>query len=428
MRLRGDFRRFMWSDAITKLGTQVTLVALPLTAVHTLHAGAFQLGLLAAVQTAAFLVIGLPAGVWVDRTRRRPILVWADLSRGAALLTVPAAAWTGTLTLPHLYAVALVLGVGTVFSDVAQMSFLPAIVPRRRLEHANGRLEVTRQVSVLAGPGLGGWLVSTLTAPLALLADAIAYLVSGTLLSRVRAEERPRAEAVADGTPAGGAVADRSRAEGAGARDVLVERRLWGEMREGVAFVVREPVLRRVAIGGALTRIAMGVCAVAYPLYLYVDLQVDAVTYGLLLSAAAIGALAGATLVARVTERFGVGATLYGSAVLVMALQLPAVATGPGWRLLIFPITSALAGVAGMIFNVAQLSHRQRITPEHLLGRVNASMRFLMWGTTPLGALAGGLLGEWLGGYGVFAAGVALLALSYLAVVTAPAIRSTPTQ
>ncbi|MEV0827389.1 MFS transporter [Nonomuraea rubra] len=361
-----------------------------------MQAGAFELGLLSAVQSAAFLLIGLPAGVWVDRLRRRPILVRADLVRGALLLTVPAAAWLGVLTLPHLYAVALVLGVGAVFFDVAHMSFLPAVVPKERLEQANGRLEVTRQVYVLAGPGAGGWLVSVLTAPFALLADAIGYLVSGLLLSGVRVEERPRPPE---------------------------RRRLWADVREGITFVIREPVLNRVALGGALTRIALGVCAVGYPLYLVVDLGVGATAYGLLLSAPAVGALVGAPLVARVTLRHGVGPTLYGSAALVLLLQLPALATGPGWRLLIFPVASALAVVAGVIFNVAQLSYRQRITPEHLLGRVNASMRFLMWGTTPLGGLAGGVLGEWLGGYGVFAVGVALLGLSYLAIVTTPAIR-----
>ncbi|MFC5830201.1 MFS transporter [Nonomuraea insulae] len=416
MNLRGDFWRFVCSNWVTVLGTQITIVALPLTAVLALHAGAFQLGLLNVVQTAAFLLIGLPAGVWVDRRPRRPILVWADLVRGFALLTVPAAAWLGVLTLPHLYAVALVLGVGTVFFDVAQMSFLPAIVPRQGLERANGRLEVTRQVSVLTGPGLGGWLVATITAPFALLADAFGYLVSAHLLSGIRAGERP--ESRPKRRPRPDERLDERPESGP-------KRRLRAEVAEGIAFVVQDQVLRRVAIGGALTRIALGITAVGYPLYLVVDLHVEATAYGLLLSASAVGALLGAPLVGGLTARFGIGATLYGSAVLVAVLQLPALATGPGWRLLAFPVASALASAAGVIFNVVQLSYRQRITPEHLLGRVNASMRFIMWGTTPLGGLAGGLLGEWLGGYAVFAAGVIMLALSYLAVVTAPGIRLT---
>ncbi|MFI7609840.1 MFS transporter [Nonomuraea terrae] len=392
----GDLRRFTWANAVTQLGTQVTVVALPLTAVLVLDAGAFELGVLSAVQTVAFLLVGLPAGVWVDRWRRRPVLVWSELVRGVALLTVPAAACLGALPLPHLYAVALVLGVGTVFFDVAQMSFLPAIVPKEQLERANGRLEATRQVSVLAGPGLGGWLVAALTAPFALLADAVAYLGSAALVSGVRAVEPSR-----DGGKGG----------------------LRAQVAEGMAFVLREPVLRRVAAGGALTRVALGVCAVGYLLYLVVELRVATAGYGLLLSAAAVGALAGAALASRVTWRHGVGPTLYGSALLTVVLHLPGAATGPGWRLLIFPVASALAGAAATVFNVAQLSYRQRITPERMLGRVHASMRFLMWGAMPLGGLAGGALGEWLGGQGVFAAGVALLGLSYLPIVTAPGIR-----
>ncbi|MGN9838999.1 MFS transporter [Nonomuraea sp. H19] len=395
----GDFWRFAWANGITQLGTQVTVVALPLTALLTLDAGAFELGVLSAVQMVAFLVIGLPAGVWVDRARRRPILIWSDLVRGVALLSVPVAAWLGVLTLPQLYAVALVVGVGTVFFDVAHMSFLPAIVPKERLERGNGVLEVTRNVSVLAGPGVGGWAVAAFTAPIALLADAVSYLASGLLLSGVRAAERPRRG----------------------------DRVVRHEVKEGLRFVAGEPVLRRIAVGGALAMTANGVCAVGLPLYLVKELGVGSAQYGLLMSAVAVGSLAGAALVARVTARFGAGRTLYGSAALATVLYLPALATGPGWRLLILPVAAALFGVASAIFGVAQLSYRQRVTPEHLLGRVNASMRFLMWGASPLGGLAGGALGEWLGGYAAFAAGVVVLGLSHLAVVTAPVIMKAAT-
>ncbi|MFI9845376.1 MFS transporter [Nonomuraea sp. NPDC051941] len=394
----GDFWRFAWANAITQLGTQVTVVALPLAALLALDAGAFQLGLLSAAQMLAFLLIGLPAGVWVDRSRRRPILIWSDLARGVALLSVPVAAWLDVLTLPQLYAVALVLGVGTVFFDVAHMSFLPAIVTKERLERGNGVLEVTRNTSLLAGPGVGGWAVAVFTAPIALLADAVSYLLSAFLLWGVRAEESPRRG----------------------------ERRLRQEVAEGIRFVAGERVLRRVAIVGALVMAANGIAAVGLPLYLVKELGVGSALYGLLLSAAAVGSLVGAALVARLTARFGSGPTLYGSAVLAAVLYLPALATGPGWQLLIFPVASSLFGAVSSIFGVAQLSYRQRITPDHLMGRVNASMRFLMWGAYPLGGLVGGALGEWLGGYAAFAAAVALMSLAHLAVATSPAIMKTP--
>ncbi|NUW45315.1 MFS transporter [Nonomuraea rhodomycinica] len=403
MRSNPDFWRFVWANGVTQMGTQVTTVALPLAAVLALDAGALQLGLLSAAQMLAFLLVGLPAGVWVDRVRRLPVLVWSDLVRGLALVTVPLAAWAGVLTVPHLYAVALILGFGTVFFDVAHMSVLPAVVPADRLERGNSALEVTRNVSLLAGPGLGGWLVNLLTAPVALLADSVSYLASALLLSRVRAEERPT-EAVQ--------------------RPSRRERRLRREMAEGLAFVVREPVLRRVAVVGALAMAANSVCAVGFPLYLVKELGVGPGAYGLLLSGAACGALAGATLVPRLTARFGTGATLYGSAALASVLYLPALATGPGWRLAFLPAAGALFGAASSVFGVAQLSHRQRVTPAHLLGRVNAAMRFLMWGAFPLGGLLGGALGERTGGYAVFAVGVAALGLAHLAVVTAPRIRT----
>ncbi|NUW34894.1 MFS transporter [Nonomuraea sp. SMC257] len=401
MRSNPDFRRFVWANGVTQMGTQVTIVALPLAAVLALDAGALELGLLSAAQMVAFLLVGLPAGVWVDRVRRLPVLVWSDLVRGLALVTVPLAAWAGVLTLPQLYAVALILGFGTVFFDVAHMSLLPAVVPEDRLERGNSALEVTRNVSLLAGPGVGGWLVNLLTAPVALLADSVSYLASALLLSRVRAEERPPE------------AAERPSRHG-----------LRREMAEGLAFVVREPVLRRVAVVGALVMAANSVCAVGFPLYLVKELKIGPGAYGLLLSASACGALAGAALVPRLTARFGTGATLYGSAALATVVYLPALATGPGWRLAFLPAAGALFGAASSVFGVTQLSHRQRVTPAHLLGRVNAAMRFVMWGAFPLGGLLGGALGERTGGYAVFAVGVAALGLSHLAVVTAPRIRT----
>ncbi|TMR10499.1 MFS transporter [Nonomuraea turkmeniaca] len=225
-------------------------------------------------------------------------------------------------------------------------------------------------------------------------ADAVSYLASALLLSGVRAEEQPRRS----------------------------DRAVRHEVVEGMRFVTGEPVLRRIAVGGALVMAANGVCAVGMPLYLVKELGLGSAPYGLLMSAVAVGSLAGAMLVARVTVRFGPGRSLYGSAVLATVLYLPALATGPGWPLLLLPVAGAMFGAASSIFGVALLSYRQRVTPGHLLGRVNASMRFLMWGAAPLGGLAGGALGEWLGGYAAFATGIAVMSLAHLAVATAPAI------
>ncbi|GII52812.1 MFS transporter [Planotetraspora thailandica] len=363
-----SFRFFLGADAISQFGTQITLVALPLVAVLTLDASPFQIGVLTAAEMAAFLLIGLPAGVWVDRLRRRPILIWSDLLRAAALLSVPIAVALDAMTLPHLYAVALLMGIGAVFFDVAHMSFLPSLVGKDDLLKGNGTLETLRNTAVLSGPALGGWLVHALSAPVALLADAVSYLVSALLLGGVRAEET--------------------------IAPVAERRRLREEIGEGVRHVAGHPVLRRIAWVGALTMLSNGIWAVAQPIFLIKTLGVGPGIYGLLLSGGAVGGLIGAVLAPRIADRFGVGRALYGGAAMAALVILISPLAAEGWRLALFPLGCLLSGIGAAVFGINQLSYRQRITPEHLLGRMNASMRFLMWGAMPIGGLLGGALGE----------------------------------
>ncbi|WP_086577139.1 MFS transporter [Streptosporangium minutum] len=387
-----SFRLFLGADAISQFGTQITIVALPLVAVLTLDASFFQIGVLTAAELAAFLLVGLPVGVWVDRLRRRPILIWSDLMRGVALLSVPFAVALDALTLPHLYAVALLMGLGAVFFDVAHMSFLPSLVGKDDLLTGNGVLETLRNTAVLSGPALGGWLVHAVTAPIALLADAISYLVSALLLGGVRAEETV--------APA------------------VERRRFREEIGEGLRYVAGEPVLRRIAMLGALTMLSNGVWAVAQPIFMVRVLHVNPVVYGLLLSGGAVGSLAGAALAPRAAARFGAGRAMYGGAALAALAILIAPMAAEGPLLVLFPLGCALSGVGGAVFGINQLSYRQRITPEHLLGRMNASMRFLMWGAAPIGGLLGGVLGEWSGAHATIWIGAAGLAVAHLPVLT----------
>ncbi|MBG0825324.1 MFS transporter [Planomonospora sp. ID91781] len=393
-----SFRLFLGADAISQFGTQVTIVALPLVALLTLEASPLQLGLLTAAETAAFLLVGLPAGVWVDRSRRRPIMIWSDLLRGAALLSVPAAVLLDALTLPHLYAVALLMGLGSVFFDVAHMSFLPSLVGRDDVLRGNGVLETLRGAAVLSGPPLGGGLVHAVTAPVALLADGVSHLVSALLLGGVRAQEDP--------APAG------------------ERRRLREEVAEGVRYVAGHPVLRRIALVGALVMLSNGVWSVAQPFFLLRLLGVDPVGYGLLLAAAPAGWLAGAFLAPRAAARSGVGPAMYGGAALAAAAVLLAPLAGPGWALAPFVLGNALNGMGAAVFSVNQLSYRQRITPERLLGRMNASMRFLMWGAAPVGGLLGGVLGELLDARTALWTAAAGIALAHLPVLTSRGILS----
>ncbi|MEW9534071.1 MFS transporter [Microbispora sp. NPDC049125] len=392
-----SFRRYAGADAISKLGSEITLVALPLTAAITLHASPFQVGLLTAAGMLAFLLVGLPAGAWVDRMPRRPVLVVTDAIRAAALLSVPVAAALDVLSLPQLYGVALLTGLCTVFFDVAQQSHLPAIVDGRDLTRGHGALAGNLSLAQLTGPGIGGWLVQLLTAPVAILADAVSFAVSAVLLLGVRAgEER------------------------------LQERRgsLRAEIAEGVRFVAGHPVLRVVAVTGALTMLAFGLWTATLPLYLIREVGVSPAAYGLLLSASAAGGVGGAWLAPRVARRLGTGPAMYGSAALAAAFMLPVALTGPGWRLLVFPAGLALSGLAGTVFSVVQGAYRQSICPPHLLGRLSATMRFLMWGAMPLGGLLAGTLGQLAGVRAAFVAACACYSLAHVPVLATPGIRS----
>ncbi|MBB2746619.1 UNVERIFIED_ORG: MFS family permease [Microbispora rosea subsp. rosea] len=394
-----DFRRYAGADAISKFGSEVSLVALPLTAALTLHASPFQVGLLTAAEMVAFLLVGLPAGAWVDRMRRRPVLVAADVVRALALLSIPAAAVPGVLGLPQLYAVALVNGLCTVFFDVAHQSYLPSIVGREDLARGHGTLAANQSLARLAGPGIGGWLVQALTAPIAVVADALSYAGSALLLLGVRADEKP------------------------GGRDVRGGGRLWPEIAEGLLFVAGQPVLRRVAAVGALMMLSFGLWSATVPLYLVREVGTSPGTYGMLLSAGAVGGVAGAWLAPRVAARLGTGRAMYAAAWAATVCTAPLALTAAGPRLLILPVALAASGVATTVFSVAQGAYRQSICPPHLLGRLSATMRFLMWGPMPLGGLLAGTLGQLAGVRVAFWAACGAYTLAHLPVLLAPWIR-----
>ncbi|MEN3534518.1 MFS transporter [Microbispora sp. ZYX-F-249] len=423
-----DFRRYAGADAISKLGSEVSLVALPLTAAIALRASPFQVGLLTAAEMAAFLLVGLPAGAWVDRMRRRPVLVAADVVRAVALLSVPAAAAAGVLGLPQMYAVALLTGLCTVFFDVAHQSYLPSIVGREDLARGHGTLAANQSLAQLAGPGLGGWLVQALTAPIAVVADALSYGVSGLLLLGVRVDERREA-----GTRAGTEAGTRAGAGTGDTPDAVPERgasggaraaRLRSEIAEGLRFVAGQPVLRRVAAVGALTMLSFGLWSATVPLYLVREVGTSPGAYGTLLSAGAVGGVAGAWLAPRVAARLGVGRAMYAAAWAATLCTAPLALTAAGWRLLILPAALAASGVATTVFSVAQGAYRQSICPPHLLGRLSATMRFLMWGWMPFGGLLAGTLGQLAGVRVAFWTACGAYTLAHLPILLAPRVRA----
>jgi MFS family permease len=214
-----EFLKLWAAQAISQVGTQVTLLALPLAAILVLDATATEVALLGAVEVLPFLLFTLPAGVWVDRLPRRPILVVTDLARAVALASIPLAYALDALTLPHLYAVAFVVGVLSVFFDVSYLSYLPSLVDRAQLGSANSKLEATRSAAQVVGPGTAGALVGAITAPVAILVDAVSYLLSAFLAWRIRRADRREAQAASRG-------------------------KLWPELREGLAYVLGHRYLR----------------------------------------------------------------------------------------------------------------------------------------------------------------------------------------
>ncbi|WP_190144361.1 MFS transporter [Streptomyces glebosus] len=367
LRLR-DFRLLLAGAAAGQLGAQVTLVALPLVAVLELNAPAIQVGLLTAAETAAFLLVGLPAGAWVDRMRKLPLMIRADVVRAVAMASIPLAAVAGVLTMAQLYLVALVTGVATVFFDVAHQSFVPHLLPKDQLVPGNGALETIRSSAQVAGPGLGGGLVQLLGASLAIVADAVGYLLSALFLWGIKQPES-RPERVA-GTS------------------------LRQDIGEGLRFVFGHRLLRVIAVTTGLANFFSATLMATQSVFLVRVLGLAPGVVGLVLAASAVGGLAGALCAGRLAARFGQARIIWLSALATgpFALLWPLAGRGAGAAL--FAVGSGVVFFGAVVYNVAQVSFRQALCPPRLLGRMNATLRFLMWGTLPLGALAGGALAE----------------------------------
>ncbi|MEO3869031.1 MFS transporter [Nonomuraea sp. B12E4] len=365
-----DFRGLFLADTASQVGTQILTLALPLVAVATLRVSEFEVGLLAACQTLAFAVIGLPSGAIVDRLSKRVVMIVSDWARALALLSVPLAWWLGVLSVHQLYAVALVLGVFTVFFDVAYQSYLPHLVARERLVEGNSALEVVRTVAQLGGPSAGGYLVQFLTAPYALLATVAGFAWSAVCLSTIRKPE---------------------------ARREARRARLGKEIAEGVRFVLGHRLLRRIAGCTATSNLFWAMAQPMLLLLLSRELGLAAGTIGLMMATTGLGGLAGALVNARLVRWLGPGPAMWlaigGPAPLTFVLPWLAA----DWRLGLLVVTLFCYGAGVVVYNVTQLSFRQSITPEALLGRMNATVRFLVWGTVPLGGLIGGVLGEVIG-------------------------------
>ena len=366
-----DFRRLWIGETVSQFGTMVSQLALPLVAILVVHATTLEVGLLEAFQTVPFLLVGLPAGAWVERMRFRSVLIVNDVIRAVALASIPLAKLLGVLTIGQMFGVALITGVGTVFFDVAYQSYLPQLVGREQLVAGNSRLQASESVSQIAGPSAAGLLIQALTAPYAVLADAVSFLWSAAWVTAIQARP-PRPARKPD-------------------------RHLGREIREGLRFVLGSPLLRAIAMCTGSSNLFSGITNAVFYVLLARQLHIAPGLIGLLTSFAAVGGLAGALGATRFAARFGQGPAIWIS----IAASAPFLFVAPfverDWTLGLLAVAEVGFGAGVVLYNITQVSFRQGLCPPELLGRMNATMRFLVWGTLPLGGVIGGALGTLIG-------------------------------
>lgn len=361
----GAFPRFWTSATLSAFGTTATAVALPVLVVEGLRADPVQVGLVNAAQFIPYAVLGLVAGVFVDRWRRRPVLVVASLGRAVSLGAIALLAVVGLLTVPTLVALLLLFGGFAVFGAAASQSILPSLVPRDRLLRANARLDQGETAAQTAGPTLGGLLVRLLGAPIALAVDAVTYVVEALLVAMLRVEETPSRE----------------------------RRRVVTAIAEGLRASYRHPVLAPMAISTHVWFVANAASLTMLSLLALRTLELGAVLFGVLLSVVGAAAFVGASVAERVGRRLGEGATITTARVvypLVWGTVALAVPSGGAVGVTLLFVALAFAGFAAGVENPSEMSYRQSVAPDAVLGRMNATIRSVNRTCAALGALAGG--------------------------------------
>ena len=379
LRLKGlwrnpDFLRLWGGETVSLLGSQVTLLAMPLVAAMTLQATPLQMGILGMVQYIPWLIVGLVAGALADRLPRRPIMIAADLGRLMLIGFIPLVFLAGKMRIEYLYLVGFLVGTLNVFFEVAYAAYLPSLVSRESLVEGNSKLQVSASVAEIAGPGLAGGLIQQVTAPLAVAVDALSFLLSAAALAGIRAPEARR------GAPA-------------------VRRHLLAEIREGLATLYSNPILRAFALASTTSNFFTDIHLAVFVLYAMRQVKMEPVALGAVYAIASLGGLLGSLSAERLASRVGLGRVIVGGQTLVGlgVLAIPFSGFHLPTAVMIIAAAQALWGFAAVIFIVNAASLRQAITPDALQGRVAASLRFLSWGVSPLGFLLGGFLGERIG-------------------------------
>jgi MFS family permease len=369
-----DFLKFWSAETISQFGTQISLLALPLIAINFLEATPFEVALLGTIEFLPFILFSLPAGAWIDRLRRRPILIAGDLGRAIALGSIPVAFALDGLTIWQLYVVGFAVGVLTVFFDVSYQAYVPSLVDRDQLIEANSKLEISRTVAQTAGTAIAGGIIQLVRAPMAILIDAISFLGSGLFVLLIRRPEpTPDRRFDEHGQPRGS---------------------MRSEVAAGLRYVLGNRYLRGIAASTGISNLFTNIGFATLLVFLVRELGLEAGAIGLAFGLGNVGAIVGALTATRISRVVGVGPAI----VLSVAIGAPAlflVALAPVDTAFPFLVAAGmLTGFSAVVYNVNQVSFRQAITPERMQGRMHATMRFIVWGTIPVGQILGGFIAQ----------------------------------
>jgi len=372
-----DFLKLWTAETISVFGSAITQLALPIIAATTLEVTPFEFGLLTTIEFLPFILFSLPAGVWVDRLRRRPILIAGDLGRAIAIASIPVAFAFDALTIWQLYIVGFINGILTVFFDVSYQSYVPSVVDRDQLVDGNSKLEITRSAAQILGPGMAGILIGLLKAPFAMLLDSLSYAISAIFVFFIRRPEPP-------------VVPHDEEAHGP-------KPSMRQEIAVGLRYVTGHRWLRSIAATTGTSNFFGNVGGAILILYLVDERNLGPAAIGFAFSVGSVGVLLAAFVTAWITRRLGVGRTLVLMAFGFSLSGLPVAFAPDALIWYAVALSGFLGGFCGVGWNINQVSLRQAITPPRMQGKMNATMRFIVWGTMPIGAILGGALGSVIG-------------------------------
>ncbi|HEY3577952.1 MAG TPA: MFS transporter [Gaiellaceae bacterium] len=400
-----DFLKLWTGQSISELGSQVSQLAIPWLAAVGLHASPLAFSLLGVLGFLPFILFALPAGVWVDRLRRRPVLIVGDCARAVLLALIPILWAAGVLQIWHLLVLEFVIGIFTVFFDVAYQSYLPALIEREHLIDGNSKLQLTVSIAQIGGPSLSGGLIAAITAPYAILFDAVSFAISSVFMFGMKHRENLPRQDAAEPRP-----------------------KMWPQVKEGLAWVVGNRNLRAIAGCTGTSNFCSSLMFAIVILYMVRVLHLSSLEAGAVFAVGSVGSIVGALLANRLGKGLGVGTAIVLTAVIFSFGGLAYPLAPKSFPLPVLMAGQVLFGFSAVAYNILQVSYRQAITPERLQGRMNAAMRWIVWGTIPLGTLVGGAIAQATSLHAALWVGAVLGTPTFLWVLLSPlrAIREMP--